>query len=291
MRYDDIVHLYPAVSRALTVVVLANTEERDLPACLDAIPKGIEVVVIDSGSKDRTVEIAQERGARVVHHAFESFAAQRNFALTQAGVGKPWIAFLDADEIFPAELWAWIEKTIAGDPPVDVYHLPSILYLDGQPLKRAPGYPVLHARLHRSGAANFENGVNGQEAVRAHLRVGVGKIPYLHYFHAGSLKPWMQKHVRIAEEQALASASEGVKTTPRARLAALLPDGPPKALARFCYHYFFRFGFLDGRAGYRYSAMYAWFEMSKWLVRLSGDRSLSLADAQAPAPSRTRVQA
>ncbi|MBK8575604.1 MAG: glycosyltransferase family 2 protein [Elusimicrobia bacterium] len=89
----------------LSAVLIVRNEERDLPACLESL-KGVadEIVLVDSGSTDRTVEIAQQQGARVIHRAFAGFGPQKQFALEQA-VGD-WVINLDADERFEPRLGA-----------------------------------------------------------------------------------------------------------------------------------------------------------------------------------------
>ena len=81
-----------------SVVILTLNEERNLPTCLASIAGCDDVIVLDSGSKDQTAEVARAAGARVVVNPFENFAAQRNFADHTVAFKHPWVFHLDADE-------------------------------------------------------------------------------------------------------------------------------------------------------------------------------------------------
>src|SRR5262245_57995818 len=89
----------------LTLIVLTLDEEANLPALLNSVaPLKPETFVVDSGSRDRTVEIAQAAGCTVVSHPFENYAKQRNWSLSQLPVSTPWTLCLDADERLTPEL-------------------------------------------------------------------------------------------------------------------------------------------------------------------------------------------
>ena len=89
----------------LTAIVLTYNEEIDLPACLDSLSRlECRVVVVDSGSDDRTVDIARQSGAEVFHHEFESQARQLNWALDNVPMDAEWLLRLDADERITPEL-------------------------------------------------------------------------------------------------------------------------------------------------------------------------------------------
>src|SRR5690349_2658778 len=83
----------------ISVVILTKNEELDLPACLNALDWCNDIYVLDSGSTDKTRDIAQQFGAKVLIHPFESFGKQRNFALDHFTFLYEWVLFADADEI------------------------------------------------------------------------------------------------------------------------------------------------------------------------------------------------
>lgn len=253
----------------ICIVILTLNEEKSLPLCLAAIPDSLEKVVIDSGSTDKTIDIAKAHGARVVFKKWCGFADQRNFAIRGADIQKEWILFIDADEIFPAELYEWANETLSKNTPYDAFQIPSLIILDEVVLRYAPGYPLYHPRLVRRETAGFVKGNSGHnETVRSDLRVARTDITYFHYWHSGPLQPWMEKHLRLAVQELVVGSHEyrEVQMTPRMRLNKLLGPGLVRCILRFAYHYVVRGGFRDGRAGLQYSLMYFWFEITKWIM-------------------------
>lgn len=250
-------------SPVATAVVLTLNEEREIESCLAAIPDNLVKIVIDSGSTDRTVEIATRMGAKVFHKPWNGFADQRNFALRECGVDTEWVLFVDADERYPAPFFEWMRRIIDEDPAVDAYQVPSILHLDGRPLRHAPGYPIYHPRLVRRSVA-FEVNHMGHGETLAPCRTRPAPIGYDHYYIGGSLRPWLKVQLGRAQIEADARIKP---TTSRGRLAQMIPASPLRALARFVYHYVWRMGFLDGRAGLQFALMFTWYELTVYLAR------------------------
>src|SRR5258705_13621009 len=83
----------------ISVVILTKNEEYDLPACLDSVKWCNDIYILDSGSTDKTIEIAKHYGVTISSNPFESFGKQRNFALDIFPIQNEWILFLDADEV------------------------------------------------------------------------------------------------------------------------------------------------------------------------------------------------
>jgi glycosyltransferase involved in cell wall biosynthesis len=106
----------------LSAILIVRNEERDLPACLESL-KGVvdETVVVDSGSTDHTVPIAQRFGARVIHRDFMGFGPQKQFALEQA-TGE-WVINIDADERLSPALGQEIRAALSSGPAVNGFHL------------------------------------------------------------------------------------------------------------------------------------------------------------------------
>lgn len=260
----------PNLHACLTVAVLTLNEEANLANCFAAVPYGMQTVVLDSGSTDRTRDIAISCGARVYQNPWPGFAAQRNFTLEHCGIETDWVLFIDADETFEAPFWQWAARTLPTNPPFDAVFIDSRLVLDGVRLNHAPGYPLYHARLVRRQPGVFVVGNAGHnETVRDGLRIEWLDIPYLHNWQSGSLLPWMRKHLYLAEMEITAfTEAKGLITT-RARLNRSLAPGPLRIISRFAYHYLFRGGFRDGKAGFKFACMYAWYEMTKWLLRMT----------------------
>ncbi|MDD5034713.1 MAG: glycosyltransferase family 2 protein [Methylococcaceae bacterium] len=255
----------------LTIVILTKNEERNLPRCLQAIPERYPIVVVDSGSSDGTVEIANQRGAIVYQNPWPGFAEQRNFALDQCGILTPWVLFIDADEIYPAEFYEQFESEIAALEVVDVVMVPSILYLREKRLNHAPGYPIYHPRLVRRATTRFVTNHTGHgEAVLDTCRVSYSSISYEHFFYHGEIMQWMHKHVGKAAQEVLLHPTEGAMMTRRGRLSVWIGRSALRIVARFLYHYVVRLGFLDGAAGLEFALLFTWYEATIYVQAKAG---------------------
>lgn len=254
-------------SDSLTVVVLTKNEARDLPRCLKAIPERYPIVVVDSGSTDDTREIAREWGALVVEHDWPGFAAQRNFALNECRIGSAWVLFVDADEVYGEKFFDWFERSVLTQDLADVFMVPSYLFLNGRKLKYAPGYPIVHPRLVRRAVTSFIiNHTNHGESVSKDLRVLQAPIAYDNYFFRGTTADWMRRHINLATMETRVAANPDAALTTRGKVSIYAGQGVLRVPLRFLYHYVVRGGFLDGYAGFQYSLMYTWYEMTKILL-------------------------
>jgi len=258
----------------LTVVILTKNEENNLPRCLAAIPERYPIVIVDSGSTDRTTAIANTRASRIYINPWPGFAEQRNFAINQCDINTPWLLFIDADEIYPQAFYDRFEAELAASDTFDVLMVPSILYLRGKRLSHAPGYPIYHPRLVRRESTRFVRNHTGHgEAVVNTCRIGYSDIPYEHYFYHGEIIEWMHKHVdKAAQEVQLKPTTNAVMTT-RGRLSVLLGRSWLRVLARFLYHFVFRGGFLDGAAGLEFALMFTWYEATIYLQAKAGQQA------------------
>ncbi|MGZ4959889.1 MAG: glycosyltransferase family 2 protein [Methylomonas sp.] len=255
----------------LTIVILTKNEQANLPRCLDAIPERYPIVIVDSGSTDDTIAIAQARGCRIFSNPWPGFAEQRNFAMHSCAIDTRWILFVDADEIYPQAFYERFEREWAKDESFDVLMVPSILYLRGKRLNHAPGYPIYHPRLVRRETVRFVRNHTGHgEAVTDTCRIGHTDIPYEHYFYHGEIIEWMHKHVDKAAQEVKLQPTTGAVMTTRGRLSVLLGRSWLRVIARFLYHFVFRGGFLDGVAGLEFALMFTWYEATIYLQAKAG---------------------
>lgn len=250
----------------LTIVILTKNEAEMLPRCLKAMPPKYPVIVVDSGSDDTTVAIAKEHGCTVYIQPWLGFAWQRNFALKNCNIEKGWVLFVDADEFYPLEFFTWFESKPALLESIDVLMVPSYLVFCGKKLRHAPGYPIYHPRLVRCGTSPFTVGHAGHsETLMPEVRVACGDIPYDHHFFDGDISAWMRKHIELADLEAAAVPSTGVLTS-RARFSLLMGKSFLRVPGRFVYHYLVKGGIREGWRGFLYSLMYAWYELTKYLL-------------------------
>ncbi len=256
---------------SLSILILTRDEERDLPRCLAALEGvGDEVVVVDSGSADRTVEIARDAGARVVSHPFSSFGEQRNWALDDAGLSTEWVLFLDADEVATPAFRAAVEEALrSADGTVAGFYCCWQTMLGERWLRRSDTFPKWQFRLLRRGRARFIDSGHGQKEGEIDGTIGYIREPYLHYAFSKGWEAWWAKHEKYAVQEAADRAARGpsfrhlFSRDPSRRNRALKPlvsRLPGWPLARFLHMYVLKGGFLEGREGFVYSRNIARYE-------------------------------
>lgn len=254
-----------------SVLLLTFNEEKNLPSCLTGLGWCDDIVVVDSGSTDRTVEIAEAHGARILTRPFDDFARQRNFGLDEGSFRHEWVLHLDADEICPPDFVEAL-KSLSPANGTDAYHVPSKMMLFGQWLRHAGMYPTYQVRLGHRDRLRFVQVGHGQREDLPAERVGTFEVPYLHYSFANGIFSWLNKHVRYARDEAALIRSlrtgsndgagiHGASGRRRAAkaTAAKLPAAL-RPLARFFYVYFLKQGFRDGKAGFAYAFMLSVYE-------------------------------
>ena len=257
---------------AVSIVILTLNEERNLPQCLASVAGASEVVILDSGSTDRTVEIARAAGARVFTNPFRDFAQQRNHAHDAIPLAHPWVFHLDADEQMTPELLTEC-AAITVDSPCDGYYVAPRMMFHGRWLRHCTDYPAWQARFVRATGFDFVQVGHGQRESPG-MRMGFLHGSYLHDISVSDQDEWEAKHRRYAREEVesyLAEQRPPAGTALRTlvfgpalerrrslkHLSYLLPFRP---LLRFLYQYVLRRGFLDGPGAYRYCRLLARYE-------------------------------
>jgi glycosyltransferase involved in cell wall biosynthesis len=221
-----------------------------------------ELFIVDSGSVDRTTEIAEAHEAIVKHHPFENYAAQRNWALDNLPFATPWVLHLDADERLTPELVNEINDLLADPPPhVAGFLLRRRTVFMGRWIRHGGHYPSHHLRLFRTGSGRCENRLYDQHFV-LEGSVGTVKADYIDVV-TSSLVTWTVRHARWAgmEARELVALSKGAgQVRPkvfgnpierRRWWRNMYGRGPlfVRAFVYWSYRYFLRLGFLDGKEG------------------------------------------
>lgn len=254
----------------ISVVILTFNEADNLPRCLASVAWCDDILVLDSGSTDATIAIAEAAGARVIHRAFDTFAHQRNHAMEQGALRHDWVLHLDADEVVtPAlrnELSALAASQSARYP---VYRVPSRLLLMGRWLRYSGMYPAYQVRFGKREKLRFVDHGHGQRESVAPDQVGTVTAPLDHYNFSKGSNDWLERHRRYARgeaAQALLDRDQPLRlsqlfandpTERRRALKRLANRLPFRPALRFLYVYVVRLGFLDGHAGFRYAQMLA----------------------------------
>src|SRR6266700_2764562 len=229
--------------KTLSVAMIAMNEEANLPRTLESVKWADEIVVVDSGSKDRTIEIAESFGARTSYHAFGGHGEQKNVAIDLCTMD--WVMLLDADEVLTPELQDEIRQTLAGEPKFGAYWIPRLNLIMGRWMRHGGFYPDHKLRLFRRGVARLSEGVGPHSTPQFEGPKGKLKHDMLHYAYP-DMTVYLEHMNRYSTEIAQLLASKG--RTSRS-LPAFVWNGVLNPWATFIYNYFFRLGFLDGREG------------------------------------------
>lgn len=237
---------------ALSVVIIALNEEANLPRCLESVRWADEVVLIDSGSTDRTREIAAGYGAEVIALEWQGFGTAKREGVNRAT--GPWILSVDADEEVTPELKAEIEAVIAdGDGRVG-YFIPRRTQFLGRWIYHCGWYPDPVLRLFRKDRGDFDEAVV-HERVDVTGEVGRLQCDLLHYSYP-TLECYFEKFNRYTTMAAQAAYERG-------RRAGAF-DILVRPTANFIKQYFLKAGFLDGFEGLLISALSSCHVMTKY---------------------------
>lgn len=193
----DAPHL--ASPASVAVVILTLDEEVNIGKAIASVGGRAPVVVVDSGSRDRTREIAAAAGAEVHEHAFVDYASQRNWALELMQSRARWVFFLDADEEVTDELWQDIEAACARDD-LDGAYVGLTFFVMGRELKHGGFGGASILRLMRPAVARFARGTN-ERVDDSQMRVTRLAHKLRHDDHK-PLAEWFRKHVRYAQREA-----------------------------------------------------------------------------------------
>jgi glycosyltransferase involved in cell wall biosynthesis len=258
----------------LTVIILTYNEEVNIIHSIsNVIDWANDVYVLDSGSTDKTVEIAENLGAKVFYRKFDTYAKQRNYAIRELPIETEWILFLDADEYLTDELKDEIGKIL---PITDKngFYMKRRFYFMGKWIKHGGYYPTKLLRLFKKDKGKVERDINEQFIVDGDI--GELQYDFVDENHKG-IYDWIEKHNRYSsfEAQELLNYEKRVKEGDNDSYANLFGTSPQRKrwireyiwnpllppLFRpffyFIYRYFLRLGFLDGKEGLMYFLLHS----------------------------------
>ena len=237
----------------ISVYILTFNNERTLEACLESVvPHADEVVVLDSGSTDRTIEICKAYGVKLYHQDWAGFRRQYQKA---ADLTKNlWVMFVDADELVPETVWNEIGHTLTNNGGTHHgYVISRRNYYMGRWIKHGGWVPDKEIRLYRRDKGRWEGDLHAKVVVDG--AVGELRHPYLHFPYQ-NISAQIQTIDRYSETAANDLFRQGKQAGP---LHIIL-----RATFRFFKEYILKRGFLDGFPGFYIAAASAFYVLTKY---------------------------
>ncbi len=262
----------------VSLIVPIKNEAANLSRCLQSVRWADEIFVVDSQSTDRSIDIAQEYGAKVVQFHFNgTWPKKKNWALENLPFRNEWIFILDADEVLPPEAQTEFARVIANAGKIAGYWINRRFMFMGRWLRHSY-YPNWNLRLFRHSLGEYEkltdaNTHSGDNEVHEHVIVqGVtGRLScQIDHYAFPSIEVFVEKHNRYSNWEARVSADRRLPgsaakigngpVAQRRKLKRLSQRLPCRPLLRFLYVYIWQKGFLDGREGYYFARLHAFYE-------------------------------
>lgn len=248
----------------LSVTIVTLNEAFNLPDCLESVKWADEIVVVDSGSTDETIEIAKKYTDKVFYHPWSNYAAQKNWAIDQTS--HPWTLSLDADERVTPPLCEEIQELLSKTPSCSGYRIARKNHFLGRWIRYGGWYPDYTIRLFEKGQGRFPD-----RAVHESLSVtgscGHLENPITHYTY---------RTLRDYHERAGRYAALGARQMKKGGRSFYLFDLLSHPIWNFLKMYFFRQGFRDGLHGLLLALLYSYYTFLKyallWEMKYEGEK-------------------
>jgi glycosyltransferase involved in cell wall biosynthesis len=255
-----------------SIYILTYNEELDIAACIESAQLSDDVIVVDSYSRDRTVEIASRYNVRVLQHTFESHGQQRTWMLKEVPTQHEWVYILEADERMTPELFNECLQAMQSSEHVGYYVAERVIFMN-QWIRHSTQYPRYQMRLFRKDKVWFTDYGHTEREV-CEGTTGFLKETYPHYTCSKGFSRWIEKHNRYSTDEAketlqqlesgnvnwqalFLGRSEVEKRRALKDLSLRLPFRP---FLRFLYMYFVLGGILDGQAGLAWCTLQTFYE-------------------------------
>ena len=191
---------YWLLTMRLSVTVIALNEEANIVPCLESVRFADEIVVVDTGSTDRTVELARSFTDRIFSTDWRGFAGTKNFALEQARM--EWVFSLDADERVPEGLRQEILNIVKADDPLAGYKIPRKNYVGGRWIRHLGWYPDYTLRLFRRGQGRFrEREVHEEVEVAGSVGLLHTALEHYSYKNLSEYAARQDRYARLAAQE------------------------------------------------------------------------------------------
>jgi glycosyltransferase involved in cell wall biosynthesis len=229
--------------QSLSVAIIARNEAKNISRTLASVAWATEIVLVDSGSTDETIEIAKSFGAKIHHESWKGYGPQVNSALDKCNCD--WILNLDADEWLTPELEREIKELLSGEPQWKAYLVPRLNYIFGRWMRHGGLYPDCKLRLFRRGVARLREDTEPHATPKTAEKTGVLHHHMMHYQY-----PTVEYYIEHMQRYSTATIPLFLRKgrTSVSWLAFVVNTVFNPALT-FIKNYIFRGGFLDGREG------------------------------------------
>jgi glycosyltransferase involved in cell wall biosynthesis len=232
-----------------------------------------DIILVDSLSTDKTLEIASEYPLRIFQHKFQSHGKQRRWMLENIDTKYEWVYLLEADERMTTELFTECLEAIKSDKYIG-YYVPEKMMFLGKWIRYSSQYPRHQMRLFRKDKVSFTDFGHAEREIYEG-EAGYIQTPYPHYTCSKGLSRWLEKHNRYSTDEAKETISQleisqGInwgelffgetEVIRRRALKDLSLRIPFRPLMRWFYMYFILQGFLDGKAGFAWCTLQAFYE-------------------------------
>jgi glycosyltransferase involved in cell wall biosynthesis len=255
-----------------SIYILTYNEEIDIGACIESALLSDDLILVDSFSTDRTVEIASHYPIDIFQHKFETHGKQRNWMLENIETKHEWVYLLEADERMTPELFQECLEAIKNEKFVGYYVAEKMIFM-GKWIRYSTQYPRHQMRLFKKGKVHFIDYGHTEREV-CHGATDYLKNAYPHYSCSKGLSRWLEKHNRYSSDEAaenLRQLQQGkvnwwdlffgdTEVNKRRALKDLSLRIPFRPLVRWFYMYFILGGILDGKAGFAWCTLQAFYE-------------------------------
>ncbi len=258
--------------QSLSVAIVACNEAENIRRTLASVAWANEINLVDSGSTDKTVEIAKSFGARIFYESWKGYGPQVNSALDKCTCD--WILNLDADEWLTPELAGEIQTLLSGQPRFNAYMIPRLNQIFGRWMRHGGLYPDRKLRLFRRGVARLREDTEPHATPKTQERTGKLKNPMLHLQYR-SVEYYIEHMQRYSTATIPLFLRKGRTSD---SIFAFVANTVLNPALTFIKNYIFRGGFLDGREGLifhlNHSAYVNWKFAKAWEAhRSAGARS------------------
>lgn len=255
-----------------SIYILTYNEEIDIAACIESALLSDDIIIVDSLSSDRTLEIAQRYPVQIVQHPFETHGKQRTWMLREVPAKYEWVYILEADERMTPELFAECLEAIKSQTNIGYYVAERVIFMERW-IRHSTQFPRYQMRLFRKDKVWFTDYGHTEREV-CDGQTGFLKETYPHYTCSKGLSRWIEKHNRYSTDEAAETLRQLEKGTVnwwdlffgpseverRRALKDFSLRLPLRPVVRFFYMYILLGGFLDGQAGLAWCTLQAFYE-------------------------------